>query len=104
MPLFGPTTNHSEIRLWAEANHASPAVIKPYVFDSEPAVLRFLFGQSKLETPEVRPILWDDFFAHFDLMGLSLVYETEADQDACCRYEFLQQESKDPYVYRRMTD
>ena len=98
MPLFGPTTNHLEIRSWADENHATPAAVKPFLFDGEPSVLRFIFGNAELETPEFRPITWEDFFAHFDVMGLSLVYDTEPDKDTNCRYEFLQQEGKDPYL------
>ena len=74
-----PTRDHDVIRHWAEANDATPAEIIPLKFDSEPTILYFLFGEARAGTPELRPITWEDFFAKFDLLGLSIAF----DQQSC---------------------
>ncbi len=73
--MFGPTKDHGQILAWALKNDAVPAEIIPRIFDSEPAILHFLFGRSKAGLPEIRPITWADFFSKFDLMGLELVFD-----------------------------
>lgn len=74
--MDGPTSNHAEIWQWAARHQASPAEISPGKFDGEPSILHFLFGELRAKgTAELHPISWDDFFARFDLMGLTLVYD-----------------------------
>lgn len=94
MGMLGPTTNHDEIRRWAAATNAAPAEVLPYFFDSEPAILRFVFGPVPVAEgqPAWRAISWESFFAQFDLMGLALVYD-----GARPDYELLQRESESAY-------
>ena len=73
--MCGPTSNHDEITKWAVKNGAVPAEIVPRAFDSEPAILHFIFGNAKDGTPEIVPISWASFFAQFDLMGLVMVFD-----------------------------
>ena len=54
---------------------AVPAEVKLFKFDGEPSVLYILFGDARGGTPEIRPISWEDFFARFDLLGLSIVFD-----------------------------
>ena len=55
--IVGPTKDHAEIRQWAEKFNATPAEVKPFVFDSMPSVMRFLFDEAgSAGTPELRPI------------------------------------------------
>ena len=76
--MLGPTSDHSEIRRWAERVNATPAEVKPFIFDSMPSIMRFLFGKEAHQgTRELRPISWDSFFARFDLLQLVLVYDSE---------------------------
>lgn len=82
-----PTRDHEEIRRWATRNDASPAEIKPILFDSEPSILYFLFGEAKSGTPEIVPISWQDFFARFDLMNLSIVLDERTPQFEIVREE-----------------
>ena len=89
MRMCGPTTDQDEIRRWAEANRAIPAEVMPHVFNSEPAILRFLIGGPAGGTAELRPISWDSFFAQFALLGLVFVYEPDRPV-----YELLQIEKK----------
>ena len=72
--MTGPTRDHAEIREWALRNGATPAEILPSVWDSEPAILTFLFGNTR-GTEEIHPIAWETFFAHFTLLDLALVYD-----------------------------
>ncbi len=72
-----PTRDHDEIRRWAEAHDGVPAEVIPFVFDHQPSVLHFLFGSAKAGTPELRPITWEDFFARFDLLDLTVCFDEE---------------------------
>ena len=91
--MHRPTTDHDEIRRWAAEKNAVPAERKPRTFDSEPAILTFVFGGVQQGTEDVAEISWDHFFSLFDLMGLSLVY------DGGIEYELLQIEKKSPYRF-----
>ena len=97
MPIKGPTTNHVEIRAWAEAHCAVPAEVLPHVVDSEPALLRMVLSdQFGPDRPNLRQLSWDEFFVKFDWLGLTFVYDAEYN-------EILQIEEKSPYrhpVYR----
>ena len=88
-----PTTDHDEIRRWAADREAVPAERRPRKFDGEPAVLTFVFGQTTEVMEDVEEISWDHFFALFDLMGLSLVYDGDN------VYELLQIEERSPYRF-----
>ena len=72
-----PTRDHDEIRRWAETHDGVPAEVIPFKFDGQPSILHFLFGKAKAGTPELRPITWEDFFARFDLLNLSLCFDEE---------------------------
>ncbi len=82
-----PTKDHDEIRFWAEAHDAVPAEIQPLRFDGEPSVLYFLIGDAKAGTPEIKPISWEDFFARFDLLGLSMVFDEQTPRFDIVRVE-----------------
>jgi hypothetical protein len=86
---MNPTQDHDAIRAWAKAHNAIPAEISPYAFDSEPAILRFVMGEFPKDQPELREISWESFFAQFDLLGLSLVYDGDS------QYELVYVQKKD---------
>ena len=73
--MFGPTSDHGEILAWATKHDAIPAEVIPRIFDSEPAILHFLFGNAKSGLPEIKPISWESFFIQFDLMKLAIVFD-----------------------------
>ncbi len=76
--IVGPTSDHAEIRRWAEIFHATPAEVRPFVFDSMPSVMRFLSGEAGATgTAELRPITWNSFLARFDLLRLVMLYDDE---------------------------
>lgn len=70
-----PTSNHDQMIAWASRHEATPAEVIPRVFDREPAILHFLFGEARVGLPEIRPISWESFFAQFDLMELAIVFD-----------------------------
>jgi hypothetical protein len=68
------TTNHDEIRKWAEARGGRPATVKSTESGGEAGVLRIDFpgyrGKDSLEE-----ISWDEFFAKFDEKNLAFLYQ-----------------------------
>lgn len=68
------TTDHKEIRHWAEARGGKPATVKGTEEKGEEAgILRINFpgyAEAKLQD-----ISWDDFFQKFDEKGLAFVYQ-----------------------------
>jgi hypothetical protein len=71
------TTDHDEIRRWAEERGGKPASVRGTESgDEEAGVLRFDFpggaGEDQLEH-----ISWDDWFAKFDESKLALLYQEQ---------------------------
>lgn len=99
MAIMGPTTDHKEIRLWAESRFAVPVEVLPQVVDSIPAVLRLTLKARIEHCLDLKPISWEEFFVKFDALGLTFVY----DNGTTGFNEILQIEEKSPYrhsVYR----
>ena len=93
MAIVGPTTNHKEIRHWAESHSAAPAEILPLLVDSEPALLRVMLRAQIEDHANARALPWEEFFARFDALGLTFVY----DDDSTGYNEILQREEESPY-------
>jgi hypothetical protein len=68
------TTNHEVIRQWAEARGGRPATVEGTEHGDRAGVLRFDFGD---DTPKLRHISWDEWFATFDERGLNFLYQEE---------------------------
>jgi anaerobic selenocysteine-containing dehydrogenase len=70
------TTDHEEIRKWAEERGAKPACVRGTGGKHDVGMLRLDFpgytGEDKLQ-----PISWDDWFEKFDERKLALVYQEE---------------------------
>jgi hypothetical protein len=68
------TTDHEEIRRWAEARGGRPATVERTSRGDEAGVLRIDFpgggGSESLEE-----ITWDEFFEKFDEAGLAFLYQ-----------------------------
>ena len=75
--MFGPTKDHTLIQAWANRHNARPAQIRPFTFDSEPAILHFIFGDPDRDLEQLRVITWVAFFVQFDLLDLSMVYNDD---------------------------
>ncbi len=72
--LSHTTTDHEEIRKWAEDRQAKPACVKHTGDKNDVGLLRLDFpgysGANSLEH-----ISWEEFFEKFDESGLALVYQ-----------------------------
>ena len=68
------TTDHNEIRRWAEERGGRPATVERTESGDEPGVLRFDFNEPE---PELKEISWDEFFDKFDKENLALLYQDE---------------------------
>lgn len=78
------TTNHDEIKKWAEERGGHPAVVKDTRHEGEEVgVLRFDFeGNGEKQGDSLQAISWDEFFKTFDEKNLALLYQdTTADGD-----------------------
>lgn len=64
------TTDHEEIRRWAEARDGRPASVKD-TGDGEAGVLRIAFR----DDPALEDISWDDFFDKFEEEELAFLYQ-----------------------------
>src|SRR5688572_14903676 len=68
------TTDHDEIRRWAEARGGHPARVKRTGKGDDPGILRIDYdGYSGSQTLE--RIEWDEWFAAFDENGLAFIYQ-----------------------------
>ena len=69
------TTDHDEIRSWAEARGGRPAAVEGTGSGDDPGILRIDFPESPGDDDALEQISWDEWFAAFDANGLALVYQ-----------------------------
>src|ERR1700761_9553251 len=70
------TTNHEEIRRWAEQRGGQPACVKGTGDEGDVGMLRLDFpGYSGEES--LQHISWDDWFEKFDERGLAMLYQEQ---------------------------
>lgn len=73
------TTNHDEIRKWAEAKGGKPAAVERTHQGDDVGIIRIMFPDSKQsEHQNLTEISWDEFFVQFDEKQLALIYETDS--------------------------
>lgn len=65
------TTNHDEIRKWAEARDGKPAKVRT---SGDGGILRIDFGEPE---DALDPIGWDEFFEIFDNNKLAFLHQDE---------------------------
>jgi hypothetical protein len=79
------TTDHDEIRRWAEARDGKPASVKGTGGKNDPGLLRIDFpggaGEDRLEH-----ISWEDFFEKFDENNLAFLYQEETKDGGQSRF------------------
>ncbi len=68
------TTNHDEIRRWAEDRGGRPARVKETGGGDDPGILRIDFRDPDDALEEIS---WDEWFEAFDDNGLALVYQEQ---------------------------
>jgi hypothetical protein len=70
------TTDHDEIRRWAEARGGKPACVQGTGGKGDVGLLRIEFpGSPGAKDDKLQPIEWEEFFEKFDERGLALVYQ-----------------------------
>jgi len=74
------TTDHDEIRKWAESRDGSPAVIRT---DGKGGVLRIDFGEKEEEFDQID---WDEFFKIFEDSKLAFLYQDETKDGGTSRF------------------
>ncbi len=76
------TTDHEEIKRWAEARGGRPAIVKGTEGRGPGAgLLRIDFvGDGEGKDPKLEEVSWDEFFRTFDEKHLSFLYQDEAAQ------------------------
>jgi hypothetical protein len=88
------TTDHDEIRRWAESRGGKPATVKRTEKGGEPGILRIDFpgysGEGSLEE-----ISWDDFFEKFEQEQLAFVYQETTASGEPSRFSKLVRREKD---------
>jgi hypothetical protein len=68
------TTDHAEIKRWAEARGGKPATVKTTERGGKPGVLRIDFpGYSGEDTLE--EVSWEDWFTVFDQSKLAFIHQ-----------------------------
>ena len=72
------TTNHDEIRRWAESRGGRPAHVRETGNGGDPGILRINFQEPAGDDDEgLEEISWDEWFRAFDENGLALLYQDE---------------------------
>src|SRR3954465_3163596 len=72
------TTDHEQIRQWAEERGGHPATVKRTEQGGEPGILRIDFpGFSGEDTLE--EISWEDFFQKFEESGLAFLFQDKGE-------------------------
>jgi hypothetical protein len=72
------TTDHGEIRKWAEARGGRPAVVRLTQSKDATGIIRVEFpGAPNAKEDNLEEISWDEFFEKFDESNLALLYQEE---------------------------
>ena len=72
------TTDHDEIRKWAEARGGRPATVRSTHTKNNPGIIRIEFPKAPNAKDEaLEEISWEEFFEKFDTSKLALLYQDE---------------------------
>lgn len=70
------TTDHDQIRKWAESRGGKPAAVKATHRGNDPGIIRLIFPHAlNANDDSLKEISWDDFFDKFDEANLALLYQ-----------------------------
>ena len=76
MALSKTTTDHDEIKKWAESRGAKPAEVASTHKGNEPGIIRLEFPKAPHHNDSaLSEISWEDFFKKFDDSDLEFVYQ-----------------------------
>ena len=70
------TTDHNEIKNWAEERKGIPSSLENPDEDASNLILRILFSDDK-KVEQAKQISWDEFFKRFEEHKLAFVYKHE---------------------------
>lgn len=77
--MANTTTDHDQIRRWAERHGGKPAAVKSTHRGDDPGILRLMFPKAPhSEHDALEEISWDEFFEKFDESKLALIYEDDS--------------------------
>jgi len=77
--MANTTTDHNQIRHWAERHGGKPAAVKSTHRGDDPGIIRLMFPKAPhSEHDALEEISWDEFFAKFDESHLALIYEEDS--------------------------
>jgi hypothetical protein len=72
------TTDHGEIRRWAEQHGGRPASVSATGSGEDPGILRLMFPDAPQHDDDaLEEISWDEWLQAFDENELALVYEPD---------------------------
>lgn len=72
------TTDHDEIRKWAEARGGRPAVVRATHGKGGTGIIRLEFPNApNANDDNLDEISWEEFFAKFDEANLAMLYQEE---------------------------
>ncbi len=73
------TTDHDEIRRWAEAHGGKPAAVARTHSGNDVGIIRIMFPDApNSEHQALTEISWDEFFAEFESRKLALLYDRDS--------------------------
>jgi hypothetical protein len=78
------TTDHEEIRRWAEERGGRPAAVAQTASGDEPGILRIDFPDGA--EPNLERISWDEFFQKFDEKNSAFVYQEKTADGKLSRF------------------
>jgi hypothetical protein len=72
------TTDHGEIRSWAESHGGKPAAVRSTHRGGDVGIIRIMFPDAPNANDDaLTEIGWDEFFAEFEQRDLALLYEPD---------------------------
>lgn len=83
------TTDHGEIRRWAEERGGKPATVKGTERGGEQAGLLRIDFPGVGDDADLEHVSWDEFFEKFEEAGLALVYQEETADGETSRFNKL---------------
>lgn len=73
------TTDHAEIRRWAERHKGVPAAVEATHENNDVGIIRIMFPKAPhSEHGALVEISWEEFFAEFEQKKLALLYEPDS--------------------------
>ena len=77
------TTDHSQIRRWADQRGGHPATVKATSEDGGAGILRLDFDP---KDESLKNVSWDDFFQKFEREKLALLYQDKTSDGKISRF------------------